>query len=534
MRKANESFRPFNLFFTTILLFQTITGFSQDSLKLYSFDQDSIMELLYRSPLKAYDTLDFLLAETKLRNADIVRIWNLKGGAAWLSGRLDLSIKDYLHAAFLCDSLGFTEEKYRIDGNLGNVFNDLKAYGLAKQYYRKGIGTITHANSLLNMATLFLAEENSDSCQFYLNWAFKEYQKQETIEGLALCASNQAKLDLLNNKMEKATLQLERSDSLFRISGNAKMIQINRLVREEIKLVKGGHLDIHHVNQILNKAKEAGYLDINRDAHQLLFEHYKEKRPALALWHLQERLALDETITGSRERTSSSLIEGFFDNQIRLKNIELEQQQTRSQRLAAQERVSRQRLYFSFFLFTVLSLGIFLINLYKTKARRLQSKVLATENKHLEEQILHEQKLSEEQARLLHLREKELLSFSLKEAQWKESLKEVKESLQKEQTPNHIIKKLNDANRKWDNWDHFDRHFKSIHKDFYQSLSEKHQLSRKELRMSALSVLGLNAKEISEILAIKPSSVDIARHRLKKKMGLSPDLSLDQYLRKHL
>ncbi|TVQ74787.1 MAG: hypothetical protein EA363_01275 [Balneolaceae bacterium] len=51
-----------------------------------------------------------------------------------------------------------------------------------------------------------------------------------------------------------------------------------------------------------------------------------------------------------------------------------------------------------------------------------------------------------------------------------------------------------------------------------------------ELRLCALLRLNLSSKEIASLLGISPSSVKIARYRLRKKLQLNTEESLTGYL----
>jgi len=69
--------------------------------------------------------------------------------------------------------------------------------------------------------------------------------------------------------------------------------------------------------------------------------------------------------------------------------------------------------------------------------------------------------------------------------------------------------------------------FKDLHPEFYAKLSERHpELSPRELEMCALISLNMTSKQISVLLNITIKSVEVARHRIRKKMNLHPDQNL--------
>ncbi len=80
-------------------------------------------------------------------------------------------------------------------------------------------------------------------------------------------------------------------------------------------------------------------------------------------------------------------------------------------------------------------------------------------------------------------------------------------------------------------WDEFKMYFEGVHKDFFTKLKNRHpELSVGELRLSALIRLNMNLKEVATLLSISPDSVKTARHRLRKKLNLSEENNLTDYL----
>lgn len=66
---------------------------------------------------------------------------------------------------------------------------------------------------------------------------------------------------------------------------------------------------------------------------------------------------------------------------------------------------------------------------------------------------------------------------------------------------------------------------------FLQRLQRSHpDLTSHELRICTLLRLGQSSKSIANNLNIKAASVDVARHRIRKKLGLPPGESLSRFL----
>ena len=70
-----------------------------------------------------------------------------------------------------------------------------------------------------------------------------------------------------------------------------------------------------------------------------------------------------------------------------------------------------------------------------------------------------------------------------------------------------------------------------IHKDFHLKLKTSFpDLTNLEKRLAGLLRLNLSTKEISTLLNISPKSVEVARYRLKKKMNLDKDKTLNNFI----
>ena len=86
----------------------------------------------------------------------------------------------------------------------------------------------------------------------------------------------------------------------------------------------------------------------------------------------------------------------------------------------------------------------------------------------------------------------------------------------------------NKANR----WEEFELYFTSVNEGFYDQLKSRYALlSVTDLKMCALIKLGLSSKEMAEIMAIEPDSINTARSRIRKKMGLPRATNLIEHLR---
>jgi DNA-binding CsgD family transcriptional regulator len=95
----------------------------------------------------------------------------------------------------------------------------------------------------------------------------------------------------------------------------------------------------------------------------------------------------------------------------------------------------------------------------------------------------------------------------------------------------NIIHKIDDKLSNGDYWDKFEYHFDQVHGDYLKKLSKSNiKLSPREIKLAAFLRMNMSSKEISSLMNITPRSVELARHRLRKKLKLSRDQNLVEYL----
>lgn len=94
-----------------------------------------------------------------------------------------------------------------------------------------------------------------------------------------------------------------------------------------------------------------------------------------------------------------------------------------------------------------------------------------------------------------------------------------------------VIRLLNEAKKLDNDWDQFAVHFDHVHTNFLSNLKDKYpNLSPSDLKLCAYLKLNLSSKEIAQLLNITPRAVEVSRYRLRKKLGLTPDINLFDFL----
>ncbi len=82
-------------------------------------------------------------------------------------------------------------------------------------------------------------------------------------------------------------------------------------------------------------------------------------------------------------------------------------------------------------------------------------------------------------------------------------------------------------------WSEFEKRFNDVHADFYRKLGDAHpDLTPNERKLCAFSKLNMSSKEIASITFQNVKSIDMARYRLRKKLGLNEEDSFLTYISK--
>ncbi len=118
-------------------------------------------------------------------------------------------------------------------------------------------------------------------------------------------------------------------------------------------------------------------------------------------------------------------------------------------------------------------------------------------------------------------------------------LQELKDNLERiKQSPElfkiefrRLIMLLKKENAEDKDWEVFKSYFSEVHNDFDLKLKGIHEsISEKEIRLASFLRMNLSTKEIASLLNVLPDSILKSKYRLKKKLGLSKEEDLNQFL----
>lgn len=208
---------------------------------------------------------------------------------------------------------------------------------------------------------------------------------------------------------------------------------------------------------------------------------------------------------------------------------EKKQQLINSLNVINQVHVKRNRLV------TGLLLASFLALILLTLLIRLRNRTIR-QNKKLAEQQQKISELEQQQLKIqLDHKARELSSAALQLINKNEFLYDLKSNLEASDNPkpnlNQMVNQIERNINLDKDWQNFSRHFEAVHPQFFRKLRDKYPvLTANEVRLCAYLAINLNTKEISQMLNVTTAAVDKGRNRLRKKLGILPDINLYDFL----
>ncbi|NQV30492.1 MAG: hypothetical protein HQ508_06360 [Candidatus Marinimicrobia bacterium] len=185
------------------------------------------------------------------------------------------------------------------------------------------------------------------------------------------------------------------------------------------------------------------------------------------------------------------------------------------------------------------------LSISRLKSQRSELEALVRErSEQLKQEIEGRQKVELEKSELkldhlkrelltqsLHLNDKQQIMDNLQtelETLTTLRLEEIKLRLRK------LLRFLKDRSSVKRGWEEFELWFTEIHTGFYTNLRQAHsELSESELKVCALLRLNLISKDIAKVMNVQSSSIDIYRHRIRKKLGIEGEENLSTFLSKY-
>jgi ligand-binding sensor domain-containing protein/DNA-binding NarL/FixJ family response regulator len=162
----------------------------------------------------------------------------------------------------------------------------------------------------------------------------------------------------------------------------------------------------------------------------------------------------------------------------------------------------------------------------------------------IEQQRAMRLKEAEHMEEVLHHKTKELTSSAIHVAHSVETIQKLRSQILEAmdtfkdqdaaQQMRKVLKSIDAEVNLESNWEQFETHFNQIHQDFLIRLRKEFpELTPGDIKLCAYLRLNLSSKEIAQLLNISLRGIEASRYRLRKKMNLSPDINLTDFIMRY-
>lgn len=413
-------------------------------------------------------------------------------------GKFDDALVSFNQALEICTELGITDQLHYIYGNLGILYATVGNKELAESYFIK----------LLQMA-----RDNNDKVS----------------EALALLTLGDFNNDVgrYNDALGYYNKSLDMSDVIIaKYSGPKSLFFANVYsgIGTSYFYLKSYDSAIEYLEKAYTTAQETNQLSVVSQISEKLSLAYEYKRnTASALKYARiHQFAKDSLQNMDNVRRITEMdMQNKFDKLMAEKEFEQ----------ALKDAVQKRNTFYYMMVIggSVLGLVIFLL-LFMLQKNKMKRVSLESENLQLEKENLHtalDYKNKELTTNVMYLLKKNELIHLVTD-----KLKKAKMSFKTENRVliEEVIKDL-EAASKGDIWKEFELRFNEVHSDFYKKLNEMFpNLSPNELKLCAFLRLNMSSKDIAAITFLSVNSINIARHRLRKKLNIDQEENLIMFL----
>lgn len=430
--------------------------------------------------------------------------------------------EDYFHVAKVYVALGV------LFNQLEEYENALKCLQEGEIYFRKADSESCVIKNRLNISNLlFRLGKQQESVKLLKSLLQDSVARQDTAFLISVMTSLVSASGFKENKYLFESYQL------------AKMIKEERLLGGILINLAGYYLE--------KKQNDSAYIYIQQA--KIIKSKYKEVYDWLTiLWGLAEvyenRQNLDSAYFYLKryELYRDSLLSRNKIVQINMLAAQADIDKYEAELKAIQERGrNRTKMTLLWMSCLICFSGLvcwFLITLRKKEKIRRQLE--EAENKKLNVQLQNE-KLNIEKFQLeIDSKNREISSTTLMLAERNNVLKDILkqvEALGNEVTVKNknwvaLEKQIKNSVTIEDEWEYFKLHFEKVHPDYFALLKKASpSLSENDLRLCAYIRIGMTNKQIAQIFSVLPDTVNTARYRMRKKIGLKSEETLEDFLR---
>jgi len=426
-------------------------------------------------------------------------------------GELDKASDCYFESLNICEELDDKACQSSSYNGIGDLFFERKDYEMALKYYSMALEISRElddlegvSRGLNNISIVFSSNEEEDKA---LPLLFEASEINQVLgkrlwEGINYL--NIAENYRTHKDFEKALPFFLRADSIFTelqhyVLKAKTYISISKYYFD----LKDKQHSIDYANRAFDISEDKDIALVKNKASEWLYELYSEygndkKAFQYGLIHFQLKDSLE-----------------IEKSAIKLSQMELLYQLEKKDKLREIEQHRKEKNYIIAIISTAF-IGLLIVVLLRARHKIKINKDLLIK-KQLEAEI--EIKDRELVVNVMSLLKKNEVLASIVD-----NLMQVHDKAVKEETKTALVKIAKDIQKssEVEIWEEFEVRFKQAHGEYYDRLiKEFPNLSPNELKLCAFLKLNMSTKDISELTGKSLNSIEIARTRLRKKLGIT-------------
>ncbi len=330
---------------------------------------------------------------------------------------------------------------------------------------------------------------------------------------------NLAAFHIQNNDLQQASIHLQKADSVNRVAMASKVYENNLALTKVRFFLKAGNLNKawSTLNDMIQGTEQLS-LDRKMEVEDLLAQIYEAKEDyGQAFIHFKNHEQLKDSIENTIKTNTLLFYQSEFESEH--KENEIYRQKTAITLLEKEQEIAlgkRRTLVLVLILVVLLSvMVVYYIWLLGRKKRKAMAKAFEQRKQELQDFAQELIRKTKEHETLLHELKRSNISIDNQSDEELDTLQELSSS--------RILTE--------EDWDTFKQKFVKVYPHFFVKMKKKGlQLTKSEERLLALEKLQLQTSEVANMLGISPNSVLTARYRLKKKINLSKEASLVEFV----
>jgi tetratricopeptide (TPR) repeat protein/DNA-binding CsgD family transcriptional regulator len=466
-----------------------------------------------------------------LHEAERFRQTGLVVEANYYLGDLYLQFDDLNNAQKYFFKAFQLSEKYKIDkmlvfcsAGLGSVYIETNDWDLAKDYLEKAL-LIAEKNhyekeipKLLNlMGIVYSKSSKLDSALYNFEKLLKFGVERNDSQLIGFAYINTADVKMKTGRYDDAISLFKKALQITVLKKDIKTYAIIHANLGESYLRQHQYkIALEYLTKSNTIAERQGYLSIMMTNYKNISEVYKASRDfELSLVNLELFTLFKDSILDD-------------EKQRQLQNLKIKNQQEQTERKFSEleQKTKIRNLLFIFALVISILFVVILVQRY----RRIQLTIKVQEME------------KSRMVTMIDRQNRDLVALSMNLSQKKQLISKVKDSIRgiSKSSGKTARVVLNEIKSKFVSdtyidgiWESFLKHFSDLNPVFFKDVQAKHpNLTKSDMKHCAYVKLNLSNKDVAVLNNVNPSSVQMARYRLKKKLKLKNDEDLSEYLSK--